>query len=220
MGDMSMKVMAFNGSPRKNWNTATLLKKALEGASSQEAKTELIHLYDLNYKGCISCFACKTIGGKSYGRCAVQDDLAPVFKRVEQADAVILGSPIYWGDVSGEMKSFMERLMFQYTTYTDPPGSLFSGKIRTGVIYTMNVTEEIMKEWGYAVNFNRYEAALRRIFGESEYMCSFDTYQFDDYSKVLATRFDPVKKKQRHNEVFPLDCQKAFEMGMRLAGGK
>jgi multimeric flavodoxin WrbA len=215
-----MKIMAFNGSPRKQWNTATLLGKALEGAASQGAETELIHLYDLDYKGCISCFACKTIGGNSYGTCAVQDALAPVFSRIEQADALILGSPIYWGTVSGEMKSFMERLLFQYTTYTDPPGSLFPNKIRTGFIYTMNVTEEIMKEWGYTVNFNRYDEALRRIFGESEYMCSFDTYQFDDYSKVLATRFDPMKKKERHEEVFPLDCQKAFDMGVRLVAGK
>jgi multimeric flavodoxin WrbA len=215
-----MKIMAFNGSPRKKWNTATLLQKGLEGAASKGAETELIHLYDQNYKGCISCFACKTIGGKSYGRCAVQDDLAPIFSRVEEADAIIMGSPIYWGDVSGEMKSFIDRLMFQYTTYTNPPGSLFSKKIKTGFIYTMNVTEEIMKQWQYAVNFNRYEAALKRIFGESEYMCCFDTLQFDDYSKVLATRFDPVKKKQRHDEVFPVDCQKAFEMGVRLVGGK
>jgi multimeric flavodoxin WrbA len=212
-----MIVMAFNGSPRKKWNTATLLQKALDGAGSQGAETELIHLYDLNYKGCISCFACKTIGGKSYGKCAVQDDLAPVFTRIEQADALILGSPIYWGTVSGEMKSFMERLLFQYATYTDPPGSLFPRKIRTGFIYTMNVTEEIMKEWGYAVNFNRNESAFKRILGESEYICSFDTYQFDDYSKVLATRFDPVKKKKRHEEVFPKDCDKAFEMGARFA---
>ena len=106
------------------------------------------------------------------------------------------------------MKSFMERLMFQYTTYTDPPGSLFPDKIKTAFIYTMNVTEEIMKEWQYAVNFNRYEAALRRIFGESEYMCCYDTYQFDDYSKVLATRFDPVKKKQRHGGSIPIGLSK------------
>ena len=215
-----MKIMAFNGSPRKKWNTATLLQKALKGAVSLGAETELIHLYDLNYKGCISCFACKTIGGKSYGKCAVQDDLVPIFNGIEQSDAIILGSPIYWGHVSGEMKSFMDRLLFQYLLYTEPPASLFPKKIHTGFIYTMNVTEEIMKEWGYAVNFNRYEIALRRIFGESEYMCSFDTYQFDDYSKVMATRFDPVKKRQRHDEVFPLDCQKAFDMGVRLVGGK
>jgi multimeric flavodoxin WrbA len=128
-GDITMKVMAFNGSPRKKWNTATLLEKALEGAASQGAKTELLHLYDLSYKGCISCFACKTIGGKSYGRCVVKDDLKPIFRKIEKADAIILGSPIYWGTVSGEMKSFMERLLFQFMTYTDPPGSLLPRKI-------------------------------------------------------------------------------------------
>jgi multimeric flavodoxin WrbA len=215
-----MKIIAFNGSPRKKWNTTTLLQKALEGAASQGAETELIHLYDLNFKGCISCFACKTLGGKSYGKCAVRDDLAPLFSKIEQTDAILMGSPIYWGDISGEMKSFLERLMFQYMTYTTPPDSLFTKKIKTGFIYTMNVTEEIMKEWKYEVNFNRYDGSLRRIFGESEYICSFDTLQFDDYSKVLNTRFDPVKKKQRHEEVFPLDCQKAFDMGVRLVAGK
>jgi multimeric flavodoxin WrbA len=215
-----MKIIALNGSPRKKWNTATLLQKALEGAVSQGAITELIHLYDLNYKGCISCFACKTVGGESYGKCAVQDDLASIFSRIEQADAILMGSPIYWGDISGEMKSFLERLMFQYMTYTNPPGTLFPKKIKTGFIYTMNVSEEVMREWKYEVNFNRYDGALRRIFGESEYICSFDTLQFDDYSKVLNTRFDPVKKKQRHEEVFPMDCQKAFAMGVRLVAGK
>jgi multimeric flavodoxin WrbA len=59
-----MKVIALNGSPRKKWNTSTLLKHALDGAASRGAKTELIHLYDYNYKGCISCFACKLKGGK------------------------------------------------------------------------------------------------------------------------------------------------------------
>jgi len=215
-----MKIIALNGSPRKKWNTATLLQKALEGAASQGARTELIHLYDLNYKGCISCFACKTLGGKSYGKCVVQDDLASIFSRIEQADAILMGSPIYWGDISGEMKSFLERLMFQYMTYTNPPGALFPKKIKTGFIYTMNISEEVMHEWKYEVNFNRYEGALQRIFGESEYICSFDTLQFDDYSKVLNTRFDPGKKKQRHEEVFPMDCQKAFDMGVRLVAGK
>jgi len=71
-----MKVMAFNGSPRKKkWNTVTLLKHALKGAASVGAKTELIQLYDLNYSGCISCFSCKKINRKKDGICSVQDDL-------------------------------------------------------------------------------------------------------------------------------------------------
>jgi len=70
-----MKIIAINGSPRKNCNTAKLLKKVLEGAKSKGADTELINLYDLNYKGCNSCFLCKIKGSKSYGICAVNDDL-------------------------------------------------------------------------------------------------------------------------------------------------
>ncbi len=212
-----MKVMAFNGSPRKKWNTATLLGKALEGAASKGAKTELIHLYDLNFKGCISCFACKTIGGKSYGRCAVKDDLNPIFKKIEKADAIILGSPIYFGDVSGEMRSFMERLLFANLTYTDPPQSLFPTKIKTGFIYTMNSNEEQMRERGYLQLFGMNETYLKMIFGASEYILSLDTYQFDDYSKVVSTRFDPEKKKKRREEIFPKECEKAFGMGVRFA---
>jgi multimeric flavodoxin WrbA len=214
-----MKVLAFNGSARKKWNTATLLQHALKGADSKGAKTELIHLYDLDYKGCISCFACKTIGGKSYGKCSVKDDLTPVFKKVEKADAVVLGSPIYYGNVSGEMKSFMERLLFPFTEYSINYASLFPRKIKTGFIYTMNVPEDMMRQIGYDRQFDLHQATLQRIFGASEYMCSFDTYQFDDYSKYASSRFDPVKKKQRHEEVFPQDCEKAFEMGARFAEG-
>jgi len=120
-----MKVIAFNGSPRKKWNTATLLENVLEGATSQGAETELIHLYDLNFKGCRSCFSCKTKDGKNYGRCVAKDDLAPFLKKIVEADTIILGSPIYYGTVTGEMRSFMERLMFPYMTYNDPPKSLF-----------------------------------------------------------------------------------------------
>ncbi len=212
-----MKVMAFNGSPRKNWNTATLLKNALKGAASQGADTELIHLYDLDFKGCISCFACKTRGGKSYGRCAVKDGLRPILKKVEAADALILGSPIYFGTVSGEMRSFMERLLFPFFTYTDPPQSLFPKKIPAGFIYTMGVTEELMKEWGYSQHFDKNALYLQVVFGSSESLCCFDTYQFKDYAKVVAERFDPVHKAKRRQEVFPQDCAKAFAMGVKFA---
>ena len=208
-----MKVMAVNGSPRKTWNTATLLKKALKGAASQGMETELVHLYNLNFKGCISCFACKTRGGKSYGRCAVKDDLKPIFKKIEAADALILGSPIYFGIVSGEMRSFLERLLFPYFTYTDPPQSLFPKKIPTGFIYTMNVTEALMKEWGYQQLFDNQQRLLQMVFGASEFLCSFDTYQFKDYAKVVADRFEPEKKARRRREVFPQACEKALAMG-------
>jgi len=212
-----MNIIAFNGSPRKEWNTATLLKKALEGAESHGAKTELVHLYDLKYKGCISCFACKEKGGKSYGRCAVRDDLMPVFAKIKAADALIFGSPVYLGSVTGEMQSFLERLVFPYLTYTDPPETLFPKKISTGFIYTMGLPEEMMKDAGYEQRFANTEKFLTRIFGSSEKLLCFDTYQFKDYSMVIATRFDPEAKLKRRQEIFPVDCQKAFEMGAHFA---
>ncbi len=215
-----MKVIAFNGSPRKKWNTATLLGKALEGAASQGARTELIHLYDLDFKGCRSCFACKMRGGTSCGRCALNDGLSPILGRIEEYDAIIFGSPIYFGTVSGEMRSFMERLLFPYRPYADPQDprqSLFPNKIRTGFIYTMNVTREQMKELEFDQHPRLNERVLALVFGSSESLYSFDTYQFDDYSKVVADRFDPVKKAKTRKEVFPRDCEKAFEMGARFA---
>ena len=147
----------------------------------------------------------------------MKDDLTPVFKKVEEADAIILGSPIYFGTVSGEMRSFMERLLFPYLIYTDPPQSLFPRKIDTGFLYTMNVTEEQMKEFGFGQHLDLNEIVLRMIFGSSESLHCFDTYQFKDYSKVVANRFDPKKKAKRRQEVFPKDCEKAFEMGVRFA---
>lgn len=211
-----MKVMAFNGSPRKTWNTATLLENALEGSRSEGAETELIHLYDLDYKGCNSCFACKTKGSKSYGRCAVNDELTPILRKIEESDAIILGSPIYLGTVTGEMRSFLERLLFPYLTYTDPIQSLFPRKIKTGFIYTMNIRKEQLDEYGYNIMFETNENYLKMLFGSAESLMSFDTYQFNDYSKVVADRFDAERKAQRRAEIFPEDCRLAFEMGLRF----
>lgn len=211
-----MKVIGFNGSPRKKWNTAMLLEEALKGAASQGAQTELVHLYDIDFKGCISCFACKTRNGKSYGRCAVKDGLAPILQKIEESDAFVLGSPIYFGTVTGVTRSFLERLCFPYMTYTDPYGSLFPRKMRTAIIGTMGAPEEHAKEFGFFQHVGGTEMLLKIIFGASESLCSFDTLQFEDYSKMVADRFDPAKKKASRAEVFPKDRKKAFEMGLRL----
>ena len=70
----------INGSPRKNWNTDTLLKELIKGAEENNAETELIYLNDLNYKGCISCMGCKLKNGKNIGRCNLKDDLTDVLR--------------------------------------------------------------------------------------------------------------------------------------------
>ncbi|BDV42942.1 flavodoxin family protein [Geotalea uraniireducens] len=211
-----MNVIAINGSPRKKWNTATLLDNALEGAVAQGAATELIHLYDLDFKGCTSCFACKLKGGASYGRCAMNDDLTPLLARLAAADAFILGSPVYFGTVTGEMRSFMERLLFPYLTYSRPPGSLFPRKIPTAFIYTMNVSAELMQEYHYPIHFGANEQYLARIFGRAETLCACETLQFEDYDKVVFDYFDPAERRARYRAAFPEECLKAAELGARL----
>jgi multimeric flavodoxin WrbA len=212
---MTMKVLAINGSPRKKWNTATLLQHALNGAASKGAETELVHLYDLAYTGCISCFSCKLKRGKSYGKCAVQDDLTPILEKIRDVDALILGSPIYFGSVTGMMRCFMERLLFPYLTYTRPPTSLFPKQIPTAFIYTMNVSEQQMKEY-YGGHIISNENVLKMMFGKAESLCSFETYQFEDYNKIVFSYFDPEERKERQRKVFPKDCEKAFELGALL----
>ena len=212
-----MKVIAINGSPRKKWNTAMLLEHALTGAQSCGAETELIHLYDLEFRGCTSCFTCKLKGGKSYGKCALRDELTPVLERIGKADALILGSPIYFGTVTGEMRCFMERLLFPYLVYSKTPTSLFAGKIPTAFIYTMNVSEQQMKDFHYTVHTGLNEAVLNRTFGYAESFFSFETLQFEDYDKVVFNYVDPEERKERRRTVFPQDCKRASELGVRLA---
>lgn len=213
-----MRIIAFNGSPWKDKNTAALLKKCLNGVASQGAETELVHLYDLNFKGCTSCFACKMKDGKSYGKCARKDELEPFLKKVEEADAIFLGSPIFFGNVTGEMRSLMERLLFPYLVYSKvEPRTLFPKKINVGFVYTMNVPEEALKQVKYDELFMNNESVFKRIFkGKTETLYSTDTYQFADYTKVVADMFDYEAKLKRHKEVFPLDCDKAYEMGVRF----
>jgi len=214
-----MNVIAINGSPRKKWNTAAMLEHALSGAASKGAKTELIHLYDYDYKGCHSCFACKVKDGSSYGRCAVRDGITPVLEKIhDEADALILGTPFYFGTMTGMMRSFTERLMFPYLVYAMPPVSLFPRKIKTAFFYTMNVGEEQFNEVNYPVHIGSNEWVLGMLFGAAaESLTALATRQFDDYSKYVFSMGDPVERVKKAGKTFPEDCKKAYELGVRLA---
>ncbi len=218
---MSKTVIAVNGSPRKTWNTATLLAAALEGAAAQGAATELVHLYDLDYKGCRSCFACKLKGGPGYGRCAVRDGLAPLLEKIASADALILGSPVYFGSVTGEMRSFLERLLFPYLMYVaGDKRTLFPRSLPTAFIYTMNVDEAHLKEMGWDKHLANNARVLAMIFDAHEALFAYDTLQFDDYSRYHAPMFDPAAKARSRAEAFPRDCADAYNLGARLAAGE
>ena len=79
-----MKTIIINAGPRKNWNTDLMLKEAQKGAGSAGAETEYIDLYDLDFKGCRSCLACK-IKGAERNKCYWKDDLSPVIENDTQS---------------------------------------------------------------------------------------------------------------------------------------
>ena len=207
-----MKVIAVNGSARKGWNTHTLLEKALEGAASKGAQTEMVNLYDVDFKGCIGCLGCKRKGGL-VGRCAVKDALKPVLDSIDGCDALILGSPIYVGEVTGEMRSFLERLTFQYISYDEMHANLFSRHIKTAFFFTTNCPEAAYENVGYTKLFGDYEQFLGRTFGECRILTASETWQVDDYDKYHMAMFDVPDRRRRRDEVFPEDCKKAFNIG-------
>ena len=211
-------IFAINGSPRKNGNTAQLLQKALEGAASAGAEVKLIQLADLNFSGCRSCFACKKLANPS-SSCILKDDLAEILKELLQADGIIMGSPIYFGAESGLYRNFLERLFFPMLRYTNPPSSRAEKRIDFGFIYTMNVPENVMDEYGYRTYLESINKFPQMIFGSENvytlYAC--DTHQFDDYSKYECTLFDAGHKAEMRKTQFISDLANAFEMGRKLA---
>ena len=112
-----VKTVIVNGGPRKEWNTAQLLCGAAEGAQAAGAETEYIDLYDLSYSGCRSCLACKRKGVENPCRCFFRDGLSPVIEKVHQAHHLIIGSPIYFGQPTGQLRCFLERVLFPTLSY-------------------------------------------------------------------------------------------------------
>ena len=219
-----MKALFVNGSPRKNWSTAKMLGKAMEGAASAGAETELVHLYDNSFKGCISCFACKVKNAKTNCLCAFKDALTPILETAHEADVLVIGTPVYFSYPTGPVRSFLERLMFPVLTYNQKvdektgkvKASLLNKIVPTAMVYTMGAPEQMAKDLNYEHIFGENNRFLKMLFGYSESLCTYNTYQFSDYSRYdVMEGVEEIRAKQR-DEVFPKDLQKAFELGKRL----
>ncbi len=100
-----MKIVALIGSPRLNGNSAYLAGRLLETARNLGAETKSFALNTLKYRGCQACRACK----KSSDVCVIKDDAAQLLEEVREADVVVFASPVYFADVSGQLKLFIDR---------------------------------------------------------------------------------------------------------------
>jgi multimeric flavodoxin WrbA len=208
------QAIILNASPRKKWNTAQMLCAAEKGARAAGAQTAYYDLYDLNFTGCRSCMACKKTGAQPC-KCYWQDDLTPILDKIFQdAKTLIIGSPIYLGEVSSRLRAVMERMAFATLSYNDY-ACLYKGRLNVGVVLTMNAPEAYYKKH-YQATIDRQLDMFRIFNGKLERCFAFDTMQVSDYSQYELKFWNENHKKQVHEDVFPLALQRAFEMGRLL----
>ena len=212
---MTKKIMIIDGGPRKIFNTASMLQRFAEGAMSvgNDIEVKTVRLYGIDYKGCMSCMACK-IKGKTSNVCKFKDALTPVLEEIAQADGLVLGSPIYFGDETGQMRAFLERLAFPWLSYNDYSMTA-PKKMPVVLMETMNGLPDRNNSQGYGSMEHRIKAAL----GEPERIIAYNTYQVNDYNRFELGGFSEEAKRQYRDEHWQSDLQKAYDAGRRMAEG-
>lgn len=152
-----MKIVAFNGSPRKGGNTEQLIEEVFKPIREAGIETELVQLRG-PLRGCISCYTCfKT----KDGQCAVKsDDMNEYIRKAQEADGIILASPTYYGSVSAEMKAFMDRLglttIGQGRTLTHKVGAAVISVRRGGAVTVFDELNRFMLGSGMIVPGSTY----------------------------------------------------------------
>jgi len=149
-----MKIVCLLGSPRSNGNSATIANRFMETAAALGAETRTFELNRLNYRGCQACYACKT----KLDKCILEDDLTGVLAAVREADTVVLATPVYYGDITGQLKCFIDRT-FSYLVpdyVTNPQPSRLSAKKLVFVLVQGRPDEEMFNEI-----FPRYAAFMK-----------------------------------------------------------
>ncbi len=210
---MGKRIVVVNAGPRKGWNTDTLLSEAAKGAEEAGAEILRFDLFKLErYTGCISCFGCKR--EKFKGHCVCRDGLTPVLDAIRESDGLIIGSPNYLSNVTASFRALYERLIFQNLTYNREHPCCKEKDIPVLFIMTSNAPDTM-----YADLLSSYQQTFNAFVGPCDVLVSGDTLQVADYSKLdwEWSMFDPEKKKERRETVFPEECRKAFEMGKKLA---
>lgn len=204
------KMIAINGSPRSGWNTDILVREAAAGAASAGADVEIFDLYKLEKcTGCVSCFGCKTEA--HLGKCVYQDDLASILEKIRTADGLILGSPVYLGDITAGLRALYERLIFQYISYKTEPFNYNDRRIPVIFILTSNAPDAY-----YAELLKRYKGSMEAFVGPTQTLVSGNTLQVSNYDMYNWTMFNPHEKKERREKIFPQERQAAFALGAAM----
>ncbi len=187
-----MNVLGISGSPRKGGNSDLLLEKALEGARSEGAITEKIRLNDISFRPCQECGGCDKTG-----RCVVKDGMQAVYKKFEEADRVIIASPVFFGSLSAEMKMMIDRFNCCWMSKHLKDKPPLSPKKRKGVFFSVSAS-------GKEGFFENSKSVIKNLFAALGIEYSGELYCGGAERKGdILRKYDILKK--------------AFEMGVRFA---
>lgn len=128
------KIVAFIGSPNKNGKTATLVKEIVRSAEESGATAKIYALNDMNIKYCQACMYCKNKGDT----CCMQDDMQEVYKDFKEADAIVIGSPIYSYQVSAQTKTLLDRFYALFDADFNPR----FGSKKTVIVYSQGFADQ------------------------------------------------------------------------------
>ena len=138
-----MKIIGYIASPRKYGNTAWAVNKILEGAKEQGAKTQVWHSSEVDIKPCQGCLNCV-----ENDRCAMSDDMQELYDALKNADALILGAPIYMGQMSAQAKIFTDRLFAHISPRFSPHYKEENAGKKLVLVFTQgNPDEKIFKTY-------------------------------------------------------------------------
>jgi multimeric flavodoxin WrbA len=150
-----MNIVCITGSPRKNGNSATLVQEIINIANDAKATVQTFHLNQLSYKGCQACLTCK----EKSDICTVKDDLTEVLSAIRECDLLVMASPVYFGDLSAQMKGLIDRtysFLVPNFMQKDKPSRLESGKSLIFILAQGQPDEKM-----FADIYPKYELFLR-----------------------------------------------------------
>ena len=210
------KIVAINGSPRVGWNTDLMIQEAAKGAEEAGAEVEIFQISKLEpFRGCRSCYVCKT--DISRGKCAIKDGLKPVLDKMREADGIIIGTPIYIGEITADLHALVERMIYQFATYQ--PDNRYEGNLPMKPVLFLVTSNAPLWEYpqmGYDALIDRWVDEFSNAIGPTEVVIADETMMTWNYEKYTWTRFDYDDRRRRREEVFPDQLKAAYEAGKRV----
>lgn len=150
-----MKILCLLGSPRKTSNSSTMARRFVDTAVKLGADVKTYTLNDLQYRGCQACMACK----KKLEKCALQDDLAEVLEAMQESDIWVMASPVYFGDVSSQLKACIDRMYsFLKPDYATNPSPV---RLAPGKKLVMALAQGNPDEKSFSDIFSRYDYFMK-----------------------------------------------------------